>query len=721
VWKSAQDQAFGSKPTELNAMVAYATWKIDGRQILPSGSRNTFTMKAQNRRICLHWRKAGNDFPQYRGVVLNDASIVLLGSEERGEKLLGRRMQFGKSITTLAKDWLYQCSFHHPHNNIVDEELSDWVNAIGHNFRLVDVEQMRTVPYLTEGKLPEYVALSYTWGTQHPLYYRRDQRQEFEQLGLKEEVKRIWSKIPRTIQDAINLVKQLGFRFLWVDVLCTYVADHRGSDHRAMAQIFSKAALTICAADGTGPSEGLVALNSKRTFPVQHIGKCAPNLELMVTHPAETYLRQSSWNKRGWTFQERILSTRCLIFVAGRVYWQCSYATASEDIMDNSRETSWSIDMLYNPLHTLDNLSDQHRAIRAYMRCVEEYTPRELALPDDVLLAFQAVGQVIGRSLKTDLFFGLPSSFLDLALLWEFRETPKGFQRRQLDGEQGFPTWSWCGWEGPITYRTSTLAGILSNISNWILEHTWISWYVRDRYNMTRLLHKSGQEPRTESRPDAIPRLKMEGKGSHDSSPTSISPKKLVMQSLHLQQQPQHPVKWPTMNRSMFFKSVPNLQFHTMDVDNEGVEDTQHRDTKYLQFWTWSGFFRLHNKPLPTSSNLGPGLSRYGILDDKDDFCGSIILPDQWLNRATQKMGGNAVYEFVVISEAKDFQPEEFDGWTYYIPKEKDESEWDLWYALLVEKVDDVVVKRVGLGKVFQEAFENSCGDGKEWREFIMA
>ena len=40
---------------------------------------------------------------------------------------------------------------------------------------------------------------------------------------------------------------------------------------------------------------------------------------------------------------------------------------------------------------------------------------------------------------------------------------------------------------------------------------------------------------------------------------------------------------------------------------------------------------------------------------------------------------------------------------------------------LLVEKIDDVVVKRMGLGKVFQDAFENSCSPGKEWREFIMA
>jgi hypothetical protein len=171
----------------------------------------------------------------------------------------------------------------------------------------------------------------------------------------------------------------------------------------------------------------------------------------------------------------------------------------------------------------------------------------------------------------------------------------------------------------------------------------------------------------------------------------------------------------------MFFKSIPNIEFDSMDVDREEPENVELRDTKYLQFWTWSGFFRLHHTPLPTSSNLAYGLSRFGILDDRNDFCGTIVLPDQWAGRIAQEPARDTVYEFVAISEAKNFSPEEFDGWTYYIPKEREESEWDLWYVLLVEKIDDVVVKRMGLGKVFQDAFENSCSPGKEWREFVMA
>jgi hypothetical protein len=187
-----------------------------------------------------------------------------------------------------------------------------------------------------------------------------------------------------------------------------------------------------------------------------------------------------------------------------------------------------------------------------------------------------------------------------------------------------------------------------------------------------------------------------------------------IVQQSHLQQ----PLKWPALNRSAFFKSVPNLHPDVMDIDSDLPEDLKVRDTEYLQFWTWSAFFRLTRQPLSSSSNLGGGLSRFGIIDCKDDFCGTIILPDRWFH---DRLAADSIFEFIAISEAKDFSPEEFDGWTYYIPKEQDQREWDLWYVLLVEKVDESVIKRAGLGKVFQEAFEYSYSPGNEWREFIMA
>lgn len=71
-------------------------------------------------------------------------------------------------------------------------------------------------------------------------------------------------------------------------------------------------------------------------------------------------------------------------------------------------------------------------------------------------------------------------------------------------------------------------------------------------------------------------------------------------------------------------------------------------------------------------------------------------------------------HEFIAISDALRFSDRECPIWTYYIPKEREESEWDVYYVLLIQyRVD--TWKRVGLGKVFKEAFA-----GSEWKEIIL-
>jgi hypothetical protein len=716
VWNAVQDQnkIRNSKYGEIDMIMAYATWQTVGRQYLPGVST-----KPRNRRIRLHWSKGTTESSHNSVKVLNEAFIVLVADSRRAwdSNFLGRPIEIGKSIVTITKDWIEQCQHHHLHSNmIIPYEGFYWSEAVSHKFRLLDVLQMRTVS--PEHAAPQYVALSWAWTGEQSFNLPHVEVEAFERLGERGAVQKMWPKLPRTIQDAITLVQELQFRYLWVDVLCT-TYDASGLDRPAMAKVFSNAFLTICAADGCDPNTGLVAFHTPRKPVIQHIQRFALGLELMVSHPAETCIGQSLWNRWGWTFQERFLSNRCLIFAAERVYWECRDATACEDIIENSREPSWSVDMLDNPLKIMGDLQDQPRAIRAYMRCVEAYTLRQLWDPDDILRAFEGVYKVIGISLKTDALYSLPSAFLDLALLWDFKEAPNERQCRQSSGILTYPSWSWCGWEGSIAYRTSTLSGILGNIRAWMSKHTWISWYVRDRYGITRLIDKYGKEPITFPRTQTSPKLespvrkfKTEDKWVRDRASFQQESREVAIPSYQ-----QQPVKWPAQNRSVFFKSVPNLQFDTMDLDSEALEDLEHRDTKYLQFWTWSGFFRLNNRPLSNSSDLGPGLSRFGILDYKDDFCGTIVLPDHLVLNGL----GDTAYELIAISEAKDFTPEEFIGWNYYIPKERDESEWDLWYVLLVEKVDEVVVRRVGLGKVFQEAFENSCSPGKEWKEFIMA
>lgn len=41
---------------------------------------------------------------------------------------------------------------------------------------------------------------------------------------------------------------------------------------------------------------------------------------------------------------------------------------------------------------------------------------------------------------------------------------------------------------------------------------------------------------------------------------------------------------------------------------------------------------------------------------------------------------------FIAISDAKSLTDVECSLWNYYVPKERDEPQWDLYYVLLLEK-----------------------------------
>lgn len=134
-----------------------------------------------------------------------------------------------------------------------------------------------------------------------------------------------------------------------------------------------------------------------------------------------------------------------------------------------------------------------------------------------------------------------------------------------------------------------------------------------------------------------------------------------------------------------------------------------------LQFRTWHTWLHIKQSNPPRqqvqdrkiltmnagNNNNSTGLARYHIADEVGDWCGSIVLDTEWAALAGERQ------EFIAISEAKAFTLAECPEWTYYIPKEREQSEWDLFYVLLVERKEERW-ERVGVGKVFKEAFHSS-------------
>lgn len=168
----------------------------------------------------------------------------------------------------------------------------------------------------------EYATLSYVWGaaTETPTISPGS---------------RLPDDIPLVVVDAISVCLQLGLPYLWVDRYCIRQddAESKHAQIRNMNLIYKQSALTIIAAAGSGPTYGLPGVSRHRTnVHRRSIRKLEPytifpirsDVELRSSHDGRMNLfAGSTWNSRGWTYQEAVVSRRRLIFTDRLIVFQC--------------------------------------------------------------------------------------------------------------------------------------------------------------------------------------------------------------------------------------------------------------------------------------------------------------------------------------------------------------------------------------------------------------
>ena len=335
-----------------------------------------------------------------------------------------------------------------------------------------------------------YIALSYVSGGVTGLQATVSNRNLLSQPG---SLSRLNEKLPNIIQDAIAATRELGEHFLWVDSLCI-IQDDPTTKHVQMSRmdvIYSKAVLTFASLSGTNANLGLPGLQP-RSRPIIE-PTCSAKLfenwpqggggRLVTFHAKpprlDELLEACPYETRGWTFQERILSQRVVYFTNWQVYFQCqsrlqceyqdtAYEKETHKVLSGlnpflkiARMEDTTFLNITGPLHEF--LVSEHGRL-SYTELVQIYTQRQLTYKSDILNAFGGIVSMLERTLDKGFKYGLPEAFLETALLW----MPAGRIKRRdaeialLDGQkQNFPTWSWCGWEGPVSYSSMTQTGKL--------------------------------------------------------------------------------------------------------------------------------------------------------------------------------------------------------------------------------------------------------------------
>ena len=371
----------------------------------------------------------------------------------------------------LCKLWMELCSKHHGDKCA----RPPWIalnDDLPSTFRLIDVQAGCVIDAPVK---PVYFALSYVWGPPRNDLYATSTNI----TGLKEKHSFERQALPQTILDAMKLVSELGGRYLWVDRLCILQDDEgdKALQIPCMDSIYSLAELVIIAASGSGAHDGVAGLSVPRTVE-QNVCRIGDKMALM-TIPTENRFSSYTYSQRGWTFQERLLARRSLMFTEGQAYWSCSCADWTERLClepstsDVETSSLWTIPR--NHLGSYEVVTGDF--YRDFSRQQYNNLPRFYALKDftnesDTLDAISGLLRRITLVTGDEFHWGhILSSFFDQSLSWrkgrldlERRTALCPIRGRGATCEVPFPSWSWLAWKTAIKFVLSLQLNAFPNI-----------------------------------------------------------------------------------------------------------------------------------------------------------------------------------------------------------------------------------------------------------------
>lgn len=338
---------------------------------------------------------------------------------------------------------LEQCAKYHRRSCRVSTEappptrLLD-VGLTSGEVRLVETELLHT-------PVQKYNCLSHCWGTQQPLETTRENY-------LQHLTSIAWDSIPKTFQDAIQLTRDLGVQFLWIDSLCIIQHDEEdwGRESAKMCTVYGNTYLTIAATSSSDCHGGLQYWKNRELFKVIGftVNKTPLSISLIALPTAGRCKEDTPLLYRGWALQERMMSPRVVHFLPAGVALECNRGRLAEFVASRLNSESISKRSYHESIMKSSLWRD---LIRTYCQSAVSY-------PSDKFPAISGLVQHIApHRVGARYLAGLWSDSLILDLLWK-REHRADY----CTGTKGVkpwraPSWSWAAGDGEIRFLTETL------------------------------------------------------------------------------------------------------------------------------------------------------------------------------------------------------------------------------------------------------------------------
>jgi hypothetical protein len=323
----------------------------------------------------------------------------------------------------------------------------------------------------SHGEQSVYAALSHRWGDQQPLRLLTSNISEFRGNIT-------WSLLPKTFQHAIIFARKLGVPYIWIDSLCI-IQDCKDDwlvQSGKMAGIYESSSVTLAATTSESGQAGCfvqpdpilsgyvtdgrtkfyVHENDKQ---VKHMlnGADASNpivfIRGVASHPIPTRTTdfQLPLLKRGWVYQERLLSPRVLHFGKMDLVLECNQAICCYCNMSHSSGSRNPLSHPVKPQHAYCLRSDvtPMSLSSRWVRLVEEYTELDLTFQSDRLPAIAGVAKQLRRRMTNPNYMaGLWEGSLVEGMSWYRKDGSRESRPSLALG----PSWSWASYPGAIGF-----------------------------------------------------------------------------------------------------------------------------------------------------------------------------------------------------------------------------------------------------------------------------
>lgn len=369
----------------------------------------------------------------------------------------------------MARTWLEACSSHNPDCGLpplpgrtLPRRLLDLSSAGTQKIRILE-----TTPAFSD----EYVALSYCWGpvkdtpwlSQWLSYIIETQRQSKYALDMR--------RMPKTLQDAVQVCLALGYQWLWVDCLC--ILQGPNSDWQIesakMSEIYEGSALTLSASEASDCRDGFLIPRSEAQLQgavlnLQNADGNAVSLHLCIhSNEFRDLVRGGAVSSRAWCLQERILARRVLHYCTSQVFFECTQCRRHESELKPTLELASSSDYSSIPRYEyefqgLGKPSAQKTSVLQWYSTVEDYTSRNLTMTSDKFVALSGLAKKSSESLQCEYLAGLWSKCIHVGLAWE---VPTDAHAVRVPARA--PSWSWAAVDGPVQWKSMDSGGSIAS------------------------------------------------------------------------------------------------------------------------------------------------------------------------------------------------------------------------------------------------------------------